>query len=101
MSAASDLLMSVIVDRYLEQINGWIERRSGEPAKWQEAAAFGDVMLHLTADELAEVSRTLWDIARRYADRTIDPSKRPEGARQVTMLNLAFPASPEERTQRP
>lgn len=94
-SAASDLLMSVIVDRYVEELHGWIERRTGEPAEWQEAAAFGDITLHLTAEELAEVSRTLWDIGKRYADRTTDPSKRPPGARAVKMLNLAFPARPE------
>jgi len=94
-SAASDLLMSVIVDRYVEELHGWIERRTGEPTEWQEAAAFGDITLHLTAEELAEVSRTLWDIGKRYADRTTDPSKRPPGARAVKMLNLAFPARPE------
>jgi DNA-binding transcriptional ArsR family regulator len=94
-SAASDLLMSVIVDRYVEELYGWIDRRAGEPDEWQEAAAFGDIVLHLTAEELAEVSRTLWGIGLRYADRTIDPSKRPAGSRPVQMLNLAFPARPE------
>jgi predicted ArsR family transcriptional regulator len=100
-TAASDLLTSMLVDGYVEQINGWIEQRAGEPAEWQEAAAFGDAMLYLTADELAEVKRALWDIGKRYMDRLGDPSLRPEGARQVTMLNLAFPTPPEKQPQQP
>lgn len=98
-TAASDLLSSVLVDGYLEQINRWIEIRSGEPVEWQDAAAFGDAMLYLTADELAEVKRTLWEIGRRYVDRIEDPSRRPDGARRVTMLNLAFPTPPDEPPQ--
>jgi predicted ArsR family transcriptional regulator len=94
-AAAGDLLMSVIVDRYVEQIHSWIDRRSNEPAEWQAAAPFGDVVLHLTADELAQVSKELWATSMRYADRLADPSQRPEGSRPVTMLHLAFPSDSE------
>jgi len=94
-AAAGDLLMSVIVDRYVEQIHSWIDRRSSEPAEWQAAAPFGDVVLHLTADELAQVSKELWAISMRYADRLADPSQRPDGSRPVTMLHLAFPSDPQ------
>jgi predicted ArsR family transcriptional regulator len=89
-AAAAQMLETIVAERYFERLLGWLERRSQEPQQWQEAAAFGDTMLYLTDEELAELTRELETIAGRYLGRT-DPDRRPEGARLVAFLRLAFP----------
>src|SRR5262252_218969 len=49
LDAASDLFRSLIAERYFEQMMAWLEARPDEPAEWQRAALFGDVLLYLTA----------------------------------------------------
>jgi len=88
---AAQLLETVIAERYFQRLMHWLERRSGEPPAWQEAAAFGDQGLYLTADELAELARDLYALGERFFPRTSNPELRPEGARRVGFLHLAFP----------
>lgn len=92
---ATGALSAMVAERYAEQMRAWIARRSAEPREWQDAAAFGDAILSLTADELAGLKRAMWDLFEPYAARLADPSLRPEGAREVTALTIAFPTPPE------
>ncbi|MGH9252683.1 MAG: hypothetical protein ACRD0W_24680, partial [Acidimicrobiales bacterium] len=55
--------------------------------EWIAAAAGSDAIMHLTADELAELRSDLDDVAARWSARS-DPD-RP-GAAQVTMLHFGF-----------
>jgi predicted ArsR family transcriptional regulator len=91
LAAAAQMFETVVAERYFERVVEWLERRPDEPPEWQEAAAFGDRMLYLTADELAALSRELRVLAQPYVERTADPALRPRGARLVTFLQLAFP----------
>jgi len=91
MAAAGDLFREVLADRYFEYLHRWLATRHGEPAKWQEAAAFGDTMLYVTAEELAELVERERALVDRYLDRLQHPELRPPGARRVTYLHLAFP----------
>jgi hypothetical protein len=52
-------------------------------------------MLYLTADELAALGRELEALAGRYFERTTNPELRPDDARLVIFLQLAFPAAPD------
>jgi predicted ArsR family transcriptional regulator len=92
LAAASQLLETIVAERYFERLLRWLEQRGDDPHEWQEAAAFGDTMLYLTAPELAELGRELAALAEQYLERTAHPELRPEGARLVTFLRLAFPA---------
>jgi predicted ArsR family transcriptional regulator len=92
--AASELFWTVLVERYFEQAVRWLERKGREPRAWQEAAPFGDLILYLTVEELAELGREVDALAERYLDRTAHRELRPEGARKVTFLKLAFPTPP-------
>ena len=91
LEAASQLLSKVVAERYFQRAFDWLERLPKEPTEWAEAAAFGDAMLYLTAEELASLRQKLVSLAERYGERTADPSLRPEGSRLVTFLQLAFP----------
>jgi predicted ArsR family transcriptional regulator len=90
-AAAAQLLETVLAERYFERLMRWLERRSGEPPEWQEGAAFGDRTLYVTAEELAEFGRELQALGDRFGSRASNPALRPEGARRVTFLQLAFP----------
>ena len=91
LAAASQLLETIVAERYFERLMRWIARRADEPAAWQEAAVFGDATLYLTADELTALGRQLDMLSERYFARTENPALRPDGARLVTFLKLAFP----------
>ena len=88
---ASRLLYRVLAERYFDQVLRWLNRRGTEARAWQKAAHFGDEMLYLTAEELAELRRQIDALLRSYRPRTTEPARRPSGARLVTFLRLAFP----------
>ncbi len=90
-AAATELLSQVVVERYFERIMEWLQERSDDSVDWQEAATFCDRMLYLTSDELAELGREIEGLLERYHGRTASPDSRPEDARPVTIIRLAFP----------
>ncbi len=89
--AAGQLLEAVVAELHFEAVMGWIERKDEEAPEWQEAAQLNDVALYLTAGELEELGRDIWSLFERYLARGERAGLRPEGARPVTILNLAFP----------
>lgn len=96
-AAAAEVFERFIVRAQTERLLRWVETRATEPAVWQEAAAFGDTLLYLTAEELAGLRDALQALAAPYRDRADDPALRPEGSRPVVFLQFAFPTA-EERT---
>ncbi len=91
MAAATSMLNTIVAERYFEQLATWLERSQGESPHWQEAALFGDFFLYVTADELTEIGRRVSDLLEEYRERQTRPELRPEDARRVTFLRLAFP----------
>ena len=90
-AAAGQLLEAVVVEQHFEAVMGWVERKDEEPPEWQEAAQLNDVALYLTAAELEQLGRAIWGLFEPYLARAEQPESRPDGARPVTILNLAFP----------
>jgi Helix-turn-helix domain len=91
LAAAGDLLSSMIAERYFERLMRWLDTKPTESPEWQEAAIFGDTMLYLTDEELADLAvaqRTLLDT---YLERLPHPELRPPGARLISYLHLAHP----------
>ncbi len=99
LAAAAELFGSVVAERYFEALMRWLATKASEPPAWQDAADFGDTVLYVTAEELAELKREVRAIVDGYVERTPDRALRPPGARLVTFLHLAFPwdAFPLER----
>ncbi|GAA1901140.1 helix-turn-helix domain-containing protein [Streptomyces durmitorensis] len=87
---ASDALNTAVAERYFERVVRAKEKRHLLPRAWQEAEQFGDTFIHLTPEELAGIGERMNDLLRPYEDRNIDPSLRPEGARRVSVLRIAF-----------
>ena len=90
-ATAGQLLEAVVAEQHFEYVMGWIERKDEEPQEWQEAAQLNDVALYLTAAELEELGRDIWSLFEPVPRAGERAGLRPDGARPVTILNLAFP----------
>jgi hypothetical protein len=89
--AAAGLLKEVLAESYFFQLMRWLEASGDEPRHWREAAFLGDRILWLTADELTELGRETIAVTDKYFERFVRPELRPEGARPVSLLHIAFP----------
>ncbi|MFC8125832.1 winged helix-turn-helix domain-containing protein [Streptomyces sp. NPDC057302] len=87
---ASDALEAAVAERYFERVMRAKEQRHLLPRAWREAEQFGDTFLYLTPEELTAVGERMSDLLRPYEGRGVDPSRRPEGARRVSVLRIAF-----------
>jgi hypothetical protein len=90
-AAAAGLFFSVLAEGYFDRLMKWLEVRGQEPQEWQEAAIFGDRILYLTPDELAGLGARIGELLDAYTERLTERQLRPEGARQVTYVQFAFP----------
>jgi predicted ArsR family transcriptional regulator len=89
--AAADQLSSTIVTDYARRAQEYLAARGDEPAEWRRAAGLGDVLAHVTADELRELTEQIDALMARYDDRLTDPSRRPAGSRPVQIIRMAVP----------
>ncbi len=89
--AAAGLLSSVVVDFWFRNLRRWLEVRPEEPEQWQRAAEFGDTGVYVTAEELAELGRSMRALVDAYLPRQANPTLRPPGARMVSVLHIAHP----------
>lgn len=78
-----------------EALQQWYAARATWPRPWVRAAEDSDVMLRLTADELAELTRELWAVVEPWLEGR-GPGDRREGTRRVRVYLQAFPVSEEE-----
>jgi len=90
-AVAAQMLEAVVAEQHFEAVMTYIDGKDALPEEWQEAAQLNDEALYLTAEELAELGRQVWDLLGPFAGRNEHPEQRPDGARLVTFLNLAFP----------
>jgi hypothetical protein len=89
--AAADQLDAAILGEYTQRAREYLATRADEPGEWRRAAGFGDVLAHLTAAELAQLTAEIDALMRRFDDRLEDPSRRPAGARAVQIIRMAVP----------
>ncbi|HSK25754.1 MAG TPA: helix-turn-helix domain-containing protein [Jiangellales bacterium] len=81
----------------VDALRRWYATRAGWPLPWVRAAQDSDAVLHLTADELAELSAELWQVVeRRLSAQRALPGEagtdRAPGGRQPVRVHVqAFP----------
>ena len=92
--AASELLTAVVAEQYFDRVREWLARRPSEPVAWQQAAPFGDQMVFVTAAELAALAAAFTELCEPYLERTTKPELRPDGARPVGIIQIAYPLRP-------
>ncbi|HEY1627953.1 MAG TPA: helix-turn-helix domain-containing protein [Streptosporangiaceae bacterium] len=95
LAAATNMLNTVIAERYFEQVMRWLDTIQLESKQWQESWLLGDRLLYLTPDELTGIGTKVRELLDPYSDRVADASLRPDGARRVSYLHFAFPTDGE------
>ncbi|GAA3395744.1 helix-turn-helix domain-containing protein [Streptomyces roseoviridis] len=87
---AANALSGAAIELYFRRVLRAVENRHTLPPEWKEAEQFGDTLVHLTPQELAGLGRRIQELLRPYEDRDLDPARRPEGARPVTFVRIAY-----------
>jgi predicted ArsR family transcriptional regulator len=96
--AAGALLSRVVVERYMQNAIGWLERRGSEDPEWVEAAPINDALVYMTAAELREVDQKIRAVFEPYLRRLETGDPPATGARPVNLIALGFPL-PESRAR--
>ncbi|MCZ4121408.1 winged helix-turn-helix domain-containing protein [Streptomyces sp. H39-S7] len=87
---AADALTVAVAENYFQKMTKALESRRELSRAWQEAEQFGDTSLYLTPGELSALGAKVDELLEAFADRETDPALRPEGARRVSYLRIAF-----------
>ena len=85
-------LAKLLVARFANDAEAWLERREQLPQEWQDAAVFDQELLYLTPVELDELSTAVLELFAPYRERTNDLEARPGASAPVRVAALLFPA---------
>ncbi|SEG86247.1 transcriptional regulator, ArsR family [Actinacidiphila yanglinensis] len=91
-AAAAEALTLAVAENYFHRMTRALETRGELPREWKEVEQFSDRTLYLTPDELKMLSERMTALVAEFDDRGADPSRRPEGARRVPILQVAYVA---------
>ena len=92
--AAANQLNATVLGHYVERARAHLAQRETEPVQWRVVTGFGDALVHVTAEELADLSRRIEALLAEYDERLTDPSTRPAGARAIGIIQLLLPTEP-------
>jgi DNA-binding transcriptional ArsR family regulator len=89
--AARTALDRVLVQRYLDQITDWFDRRSGEAEVWHPLSGVGDYNIWVTPAELEELEDRMDGLVEPYVRRMTERDDRPSGSRRVSFIYGMLP----------
>ena len=84
--AEAEAAVDAFLDHELTRLKNRFRRASQEPAEWQEGAGVLGETAWLTAAEMSATWAAMKDLILKFADRSRDPSRRPEGTREVRLF---------------
>lgn len=109
-ASAAEALDAAVAENHFHRMMRAMESRHTLSPEWRQAERHSDAVLYLTKDELRELGERLDAMVLEYTDRGHDPALRPEGARRVAFVSIAYVApahsarggaAPETEEQRP
>jgi predicted ArsR family transcriptional regulator len=99
-ASAAEALSAAVAENQFHRMMRALERRHTLPPEWQQAERHSDAILYLTPEELVAIGERIDAVIAEYADRGLDPSLRPAGARRVAYLQVGYVA-PEQGPDEP
>jgi predicted ArsR family transcriptional regulator len=90
---AAQALVDMLRERQRDWLRRWDSTRDRAPAEWRDSADEIHTVLHLTAAELSELTRTITTAIERYARRE-DPAGTVPVAFTLQAFPLALPDQP-------
>jgi hypothetical protein len=82
----AEAAVDAFLDHELTKLKNRFRQRPQEPAEWQEGSGALGETAWLTAAEMSATWAAVKDLILQFADRSRDPSRRPEGAREVRLF---------------
>jgi DNA-binding transcriptional ArsR family regulator len=95
-SEALAMFEQVTVERALEELSRWQDRRASWPPGWRQHSGASRNTVYLTEDELAELIGEFEKLVVHYTDRRpiYDVASRPAGSKAVDMTLIVVPHEP-------
>ncbi|WP_343898630.1 winged helix-turn-helix domain-containing protein [Ornithinimicrobium humiphilum] len=84
-------LAALTVAREAERVTRFLSAADTEPEEWLQAITISTGGFWATAEELRSLSEQVQHLLDRFAGRSDDPSKRPEGARHARLFAAVNP----------
>jgi DNA-binding transcriptional ArsR family regulator len=88
--AAGVAAESVALTRQFDRARAWLDNHEAA-AEWADAAFATQNWLHLTPDELSQLSQEIIELVLRWSDRKVDDDQERE---PVFLFARAFPSQP-------
>jgi hypothetical protein len=82
----AEAAVDAFLDHELAKLKNRFRQLPQEPAEWREGSGVLGETTWLTAAELSATWAAMKDLVLKFADRDRDPSRRPEGAREVRLF---------------
>lgn len=82
----AEAAVDAFLDHELTKLKNRFRQLAHEPAEWREGSGVIGETAWLTAAELSATWAAMKDLVLKFADRSRDPSRRPEGAREVRLF---------------
>lgn len=90
--AIAQAVQSLTIDRHSGHVRAWFAAADEEREPWRSTAFAMEKWLHLTPDELGELSREVADLLARWNDR--EQSDATERREPVLFFTYGIPARP-------
>ena len=90
-AAVADAAESLNLDHHVQQVRGWFAASDEDREHWRDTSFSMDRWLHLTPDELRELSEEMTELLERW-HRKQQP--RAEGRRPVFLFAYGVPGRP-------
>ncbi len=84
-------LAALQVVREGERFHRFLAQADREPEDWIQAVTVTMSSFWANAEEMAQLSRDIQQLTRRFDDRGVDPARRPAGARQGRLFATVNP----------
>jgi DNA-binding transcriptional ArsR family regulator len=96
-SAAADGVADLQLERELQRYRAARSQRKLESERWREGTGLNQSQLWLTADEAREFMESIVELFASKSGRRDDATRRPDGARLVSMVCWLVPHGPVSR----
>jgi DNA-binding transcriptional ArsR family regulator len=90
--AVAQAVQSLTIDRHSGHVRAWFAAGDEEREPWRETAFAMEKWLHLTADELGELSREVGELFARWRAREVADDSEPR--EPVLLFAYGIPARP-------
>ncbi len=87
-------LAALSLERATAYTRAFLQNLDREATEWVDAMTVTRSTFWATPEEMAELSRTVWNLTQRFAGRQDDPSLRPSGARPSRLFATVHPDLP-------